>query len=59
MPDYVPKPIQGMLASCTIAAPAKRPNDAWKVHDDLVEILEKVVGKPKYQPLPMPPIAKA
>lgn len=58
-PDSVPKPIQSFYASCLIAAPSKRPDDAWKLHDNLVEILEKVVGKAKYRPLEMPPIAKA
>ena len=59
MPDAVPKPIQNFLTSCLIAAPTKRPDDAWKLHDDLAEILEKVVGKPRYRPLAMPPVAKA
>lgn len=59
LPDAVPKPLHSFFASCLIAAPGKRPDDAWKLHDDLVDILERVVGKPKYRPLAMPPIAKA
>lgn len=59
MPDSVPAPIQGFIQGCLLASPAARPNDAWKLHDELKDILEKVVGKPKYRPLAMPPAAKA
>ncbi len=59
VPDSVPQPIQSFIAGCLLANPSSRPDDAWKLHDELKDILEVVVGKSKYRPLAMPPTAKA
>jgi|SRR5271166_424375 len=54
MPDTVPKPFRSFISGCLIASPTHRPNDAWKLHEELDELLLKLVGKPKYRPLTMP-----
>ncbi len=54
MPNTVPKRFQGFVNGCLIAAPSRRPDDAWKLHEELDELLESLVGKPKYRPLTMP-----
>lgn len=53
MPDTVPKPLQGFIASCFLAQ-SRRPDDAWTLHDELTELLSKVVGPRVYRPLTMP-----
>jgi serine/threonine protein kinase len=42
------------LSTLTVAAPKRRPDDAWRVHEELDELLLRLVGKPKYRPLAMP-----
>lgn len=42
------------LAGCLLTAPAKRPDDAWKLHEELDELLARSVGKPRYRALAMP-----
>jgi len=54
MPETVPKPFLNFVSGCLIAAQARRPDDAWKLHEELDELLERLVGKPKYRPLVMP-----
>jgi serine/threonine protein kinase len=59
MPDEVPQPIQKFIRRCLLASPSARPDDAWKLHDELEELLKTTVGKPKYRPLVMSPTVKA
>jgi hypothetical protein len=54
MPDSVPKQLRLFLASCLIENQSRRPDDAWKLHEELDELLERLVGKAKYRPLEMP-----
>lgn len=54
MPDSVPHPITSFLQSCLLPAPGRRPDDAWKLHEELDELLLRLVGKPKYRKLAMP-----
>jgi len=54
MTDSVPKAFRAFLGSCLIGAQARRPDDAWKLHEDLDELLAKLVGKHTYRPLVMP-----
>ena len=54
MPASVPRPIQNFFTSCIIANPSRRPNDAWELHDDLDEILQKLVGPKSYRATPAP-----
>lgn len=53
MPDTVPRALQGFIASCFLAQ-SRRPDDAWALHDELTELLSKVVGPRVYRPLSMP-----
>jgi serine/threonine protein kinase len=46
-----PEPLRKFLATCTVASPARRPDDAWKLHEEFDELLMRLVGKPKYRPL--------
>lgn len=54
LPPSVPRPLQGFLTSCLFAAPSKRPEDAWVLHEELDELLLRIIGKPKYRVLVMP-----
>lgn len=54
VPDSVPKPIQAFLNGCLLPAVTRRPDDAWKLHDEFEELLRNLVGKPKYRPFFMP-----
>lgn len=56
VPATVPKPIQAFLGSCLLPAQHRRPDDAWKLHEDFDELLQRLVGKPKYRPLVMPAV---
>ncbi len=42
------------LSTLTVQQPKRRPDDAWRVHEELDELLLRLVGKPKYRPLAMP-----
>jgi serine/threonine protein kinase len=54
MPPTVPKEIQDFFGKCLVAAPSKRPQVIWDLHDELEAILLKLVGKPAYRPFVMP-----
>lgn len=55
-PGYARAPLQlqAFLGSCLLAAQSKRPDDAWKLHEEFDHLLVRLVGKPKYRPLAMP-----
>ncbi len=46
-----PHPLLEFLATCTVASPARRPDDAWALHEELDALLLRLVGKPTYRPL--------
>jgi serine/threonine protein kinase len=54
MPDAVPKEIRAFIMSLLVMNPARRPDDASKLHEEFDELLQRIVGKPKYRPLVMP-----
>jgi serine/threonine protein kinase len=54
LPREVPEPLARFFATCLAPSPARRPDDAWKLHEDLDELLRRLVGEPKYRPLKMP-----
>lgn len=54
VPLTVPRPLQGFLESLVVPLPNRRPQDAWKLHEELDELLLRVVGKPRYRPLVIP-----
>ena len=51
-PTTVPKATQALLQSCLIAAPHRRPNNAWELFDDFDTILQRLYGAPKFRPFP-------
>ena len=51
-PATVPKELQALLQSCLIAAPHRRPNNAWELFDDFEAILQRLYGAPKFRPFP-------
>lgn len=54
MPDTVPSQLRAFLSSCILASQAKRPSNAWDLHDEFDELLKKLVGKRSYRKLTMP-----
>jgi len=44
----------GFLDGCTMQNPKRRPDSAWNLHQELDELLQRTVGKPRYRPLAMP-----
>jgi hypothetical protein len=54
MPSAVPRLVQAFLCGCLLPAPARRPQDAWALHDEFGDLLERLVGKPKFRPFAMP-----
>lgn len=55
MPASVSGAIRGFIESCLIAAPHRRPDDAWRLHEEFDALLLRTVGKPKYRLFQMPP----
>jgi len=49
--------VRNFLRSCLLTSPARRPDDAWDLHDELDEVLRRLVGRPTYRPLAMPGMA--
>lgn len=47
----LPRPIWSFLDGCLLANPAHRPSDAWALHEELGELLQRLVGPPKYHHL--------
>lgn len=54
IPDAVPVQIRRFLESCLFSAQFRRPDDAWALLEEFDQMLERLVGKPKYRPLAMP-----
>lgn len=54
IPDTVPKQFRSFVKGCLIKTQSRRSDDAWKLHEELDELLERLIGKPKYRPLVMP-----
>ena len=44
----LPAKFQAFLKGCLLESPRMRPSDAWRVHDELAEVLESVYGPPKF-----------
>jgi serine/threonine protein kinase len=54
VPTTVPAQFRGFISTCLTKTQARRPDDAWGLHDELDALLFKLVGKPVYRPLNMP-----
>jgi hypothetical protein len=50
----VPSALRRFFETCLTTSPARRPDDAWKLHDELEELLRRLVGPPSYRKLAMP-----
>lgn len=58
-PRGVPDEVRRFVAACLIGNPARRPADAWALHDDLGDIMKALVGPPKFRTLAMPSTSTA
>lgn len=58
VPDRVPEPVRRFFLACLAPSPARRPDDAWRLHEELDELLARIVGERRYRPLDMPPRAR-
>jgi serine/threonine protein kinase len=54
IPDTVPIQIRAFLQASLLVNPQKRPQEAWKLHEDFDGILVNLVGKPTYRPFSFP-----
>jgi hypothetical protein len=52
MPDTVPAPMQRFVKACLLEGPKMRP-EAWKLLDELDELLRRLYGPPKFHELTM------
>lgn len=53
LPPQVPAPIRALLRACQIAAPHRRPHDAWQLLDEFHAILGECYGPPTFRPFPL------
>jgi hypothetical protein len=54
VPASVPSAIRSFLQGCMLVAPTRRPQDAWVLHTEFNELLERLVGPKKYRTFAMP-----
>lgn len=50
---HLPYQFNGLLRSCLIAAPGKRPQDAWELQDELTDAAKTVFGPSRFVALDM------
>jgi serine/threonine protein kinase len=53
MPDSVEEELQTFLRGFVLESPLQRPQNAWKLHGQLVYLVEKLWGKRKFRPFLM------
>lgn len=53
MPDTVPAPMRRFIETCLLPGMRMRPNDAWKLQEELDELLGRLYGAPMFHPLTM------
>lgn len=58
LPARVPEPLQRFVLTCLAPSPARRPDDAWKLHEEFDELLARVVGERRYRALDVPTRAR-
>jgi hypothetical protein len=50
-PTAVPREMQQFVNTCLYPSPRMRPQNAWQLHAEFDELLRRLFGSPKYQPL--------
>jgi hypothetical protein len=50
-PDAVPREMRQFVDTCLSPATRRRPQDAWRLHDEFDALLFRLFGPPKYHPL--------
>lgn len=53
-PDRVPRPIRAFIKGCSLESQGMRPHDAWKLKDELDELIEKLWGERTFRSFAMP-----
>lgn len=53
IPLHVPQAFASLLHSCLFGGPPWRPQNAFELHDQFGEVMEKLVGKPQFRPFKM------
>jgi hypothetical protein len=54
MPGRIPGAIRRFVRGCLFDSPGMRPRDAWELHAEFSDLLDRVYGPPKYHHLEMP-----
>jgi hypothetical protein len=54
LPANAPKELRTFFESCAASRLARRPDDAWALHEELDQLLLRLWGKPTYQALSLP-----
>lgn len=52
-PETVPVQLRRFFRSCLLESQKARPDDAWKLHDELSELLQSMYGAPRFVKLAM------
>jgi hypothetical protein len=47
-------PMRAFIAGCTLAAPARRPDDAWRLLAELDDLLDRLWGPRRFRPFHLP-----
>lgn len=55
LPARVPVQIRRFLAGCLLPSPARRPDDAWRLLDELDDLLGRLYGPRRFRPFTLPP----
>lgn len=50
-PDAIPAVMQAFLKTCLYPSPRMRPPNAWRLHDELDALLDRLFGRPRFHPL--------
>lgn len=54
LPLSVPAPLRAFFRACVLPDREKRPDDAWRLKEDLDMVLRRLYGKPKFRQLYLP-----
>ncbi len=54
LPASAPRELRDFLATCTHEKLARRPDDAWALHEELDRLATRLLGKPVYRQLMLP-----